>query len=997
VLIFWEISLISEGMGSHPLLSPGVAVDLQTFGEVASCVSDMRQDESTRDAANRLLIDFALRYDAYMYTDQIMKSQVPAIGKFAALNALGEMVGSSWGALSDTERQEIKDWLISYINDPVYPEDLLVKVNRILIKIMVFEYPVSWENFIQNILSEIQLSEIKCRRYFNLFADVIENIWENVDRGVISRSDSGLYVISGAIGKEFAAVSELLGFTLKNSNNPDIIRRVPRTLARIVKWIEIGELLNSEILSDTCKSIIERPDLAIDTIPVVTEMFSQVYIPKEHHSSVQSFFDLIVRGLSHFFESDTNASDPNYKFFLSSLMKGVTSLLVHYFGCLSISETFFQLLDHIVRLTADCDVETFDNCFVRFWNLILERCDILENGPGKERVEAIYPLLLQNYFRKFPSPFFEEVICEEEHRHTVHLTENQMTSNNFFLNYLVRKDRDLAVKMVGEILDEFLNAKDFGGVGRVFCAMSGFMDPGPSPENCQLVIQMLQRAFAACERCAEGKAQAAVGLGVFIGNVSSVLVRFFALVLVIVEKLMDFMTCTDAILQQATVFSLVRFLMTVSHDRIHLRNGEIVEIFNRVFERLPSILDDLPDESISHFFCVMSSITVRSGNFRYEKLLEIVATKVAVWSSQLNELYAFSKLERYLIALRSFHSLPGDFQDYFALYRFISNMASTESDAKVVEWAQRCKKQLIALFSAMAPASYDLFVLFTEDFANSPPEVRSPAALEFIATSLRQDIVFPDEENGVKDLFDRVIFPTEKMLSESYDDFFKFSEAFGGLLCEVLVGRFQVLQKVDKGLVNYVFDTLIRLIKAPGDQTNRLPLHSSVCMIFSGIQTKYSMADANMLLDCFGIPLVEAFLELLAKFPAESDLYEVANSIQTLLGGSCMKSNWKGVLDAFAKFASGYDAENLEELMKYAYDPSASWNFAETLREIMVGLKILTPARSVKIMEDGKREELVKRLEMHYEEVAKEEMACVPEELPPEIKALPLALQNFGI
>jgi hypothetical protein len=943
----------------HPLLIPDSPVDLALLSEVAMSISDLTLDGAARSSANEILVEFAARPDAFLHVDPILNSDCPPIAKFAVLLSLEEVARDCWSRLPQAERQSLRECLLGQFANPAVPDDLLTKVIDVLIYILESEYPEEWPTFLSETIGHCYDSPEDCRRWFRLIAELVDTAMNDRDNLFYSQCAQR---IQSDIAAHFDELGDLMLLVIRESADTLLVRRVLSTVSKLIRWLSGPEFFQSQLFADICHTVAGRPDLAVEAIPVLTESFTFLYIQRDNQTCVGTFFGLIVGALDGLDLAELAQNE----FFLTSLSNGFTCVVSHYFQCVSESASFGRMVQMMLDLTQMTGDEAFDAHFNRFWSALIDKDDDAFLGD-------VYPVILDQYLRKMPSPFAKVVQTDPETgREEVHVTDQFLPTGQFAMRKIIAKDRPFAISAMNSLLAEFVGLENFEGVGRLCFCLGSFVDYDVNEENCSLAAGLLRQLFQICSSISDfdGKVPVAIGIGVFIADISHILVCSSALLQAVFRQLLDFLVSDSYVLQEATLLALFRTLRFIAVDRDHLDKDLIAHLFDDLFERVPQVLETFSDTMIRDFFMKMQAPVFNQFTIRSERLLTLASERIDLLLSDLQTSASYDQLATYFLAFSSSWTmnwrqsaafLASVFPRYIEFYKFISR---TLPDAGDLFDAMKDVKNILTDLFAKAVASpvegllpTELFAILLADFAGGDATTRSHATLSLFSNSLSLDVW--DQPEMLQQLFDNLVLPTEEMLSYAFDANYCFYQPFAELLLELLQKRLSVLERLEWNAVGYLFDKLIGLISIPCD--GRDSLISRIPVQFDVIEYADGEDVLNTLLDRYAITILEVFFQVVFHYGVKTDIFGVICAIQSLLAHPFMKTKVTDVCELVFTLVPTIHADVAQALITNAYEPMNSVQFLESLKAVMLDLRMVTPVQSLDAF-DGVRARVIEEM-----------------------------------
>jgi hypothetical protein len=279
------------------------------------------------------------------------------------------------------------------------------------------------------------------------------------------------------------------------------------------------------------------------------------------------------------------------------------------------------------------------------------------------------------------------------------------------------------------------------------------------------------------------------------------------------------------------------------------------------------------------------------------------------------------------------------------------------------------------------------------DFAGSDATIRSPSILTIFTAGLRIDTVW-NQRCMIEQLFGKVISPTNEMLRMEFDQYSEFYLPFTELLIEVLVKKMHILQTIDGGPIEFIFQALITQIAFACPA--RSLLISRLSAVFIAIEHTHGTEAVIPVMAEFAIPVLEGIFKLIFKPERGIDLLALTSAIHVILSHDFMKRNPADFCDLLFRIAQNCRPELAQSLIVHAYDDVNSVAFLETLRTMMLEVRLIRPGQSLEMFGRARLEVMEALKEMIRERKIKEEEES-KQELMSEITGITEQLRGFSV
>jgi hypothetical protein len=997
------------------LLEPGAPLDLDILSTVASSVDDLSQPAAVRESAVAVLWEFATRPDCYLFCEQVLASGCPDIAKFAVLSSLESVARECWKQLDPDRKHSIRSCLIACIGDSAISHALVPKISSVLLHAIHCEYPDEWPTFLDDVIGYCH----DCRRWFRFLADFLADTFflPVATFSVVHRNISDAVArVTADIAAHFPAIVELILLIFREPYDSVLVQSAGAAFLRLIRFFVGPEFFQSKPFEEICALLQDRPDLAVETIPVLTESLASLYVPQERQDSVRGLFVMIMHALEKFIAPVLKtAAIMSNDSFLSSVISGLSCLVSHYFPSVFDAEmapVFFRMIEFVIAITDAADLDVFESYLIPFWNVIAEREELFHSAE----FAPFFPVLLDRFLHKMPSPFVHSSYQNADGEIEIHFTEQSGVVNSFLIRQIVAHNRESALGLMETVLQECAEGHDFEGICRICYALGAFVNPSLSKENCEFAV-LLTRSLLSIYTSVESfddRATIAIGIGVFFADISPMLVSCVPLLRVVVDQLLDFMVMGNSLLQEATVFSLSRILRSTVVNRERAGTVAVSQLFNDLFDRIPQILQSLSQYAIRSFFSLLQQYQFTGFTPRSDRLITLVSDRLEelMSSTDFKSPAVFEELGTYFLVLATSSALYSRqatpfFQAvlprYFDLSKYILNVLQQCSvDSPLFESIRKAKQDLLFFFGKAVRIPFgdlfttDFFLFFIDDFFESEPTFRSPASLTLFCSAIQNDSIW-NQRPMLEQLFVKVIAPVESMLQSSFEEFAAFSVPLSNLLIDLVEKRLPQLREMDDGSISYVFQILLFQITMPSE--GQMVLINRMAILFDFVQLAHGPEAAEGLLTEFGFPILEVIFEMIFRSPKTPDVLGLSEAMHVILGHSFFQQNSSAFCDLIYKVAPECRPEIAQRLIIEIYAEKTS-AYLETLRSAMLEVRSIRPRQSLEIFSRAKAD-VIEAIRIGSERVRQEQAAAAKREeqsaLPLEFGALPAAIQGFSI
>lgn len=408
------------------LTQEGQPIDIRLLNKAVVDFYTSPLNEADRTNLNKILVQFSQRKDIYLFIQQVISSDCDMLTKNMTINSFKNFVNTSWEFVPENNRQELRHYIWSLLFVEKIPDQIFVtKAIEIIVSVSKYEYPSSWPDFIQQLLSasseslENALAALKC---IEIFSQEISDFAEN------SLTSARAAEMLNSFTQELQSVINFIQKSISSDAGTDIIKQALETFCALVKWIDPSFFFQTNILNQLCTTFLEDKNYSSIIIRILGEIVSVNWIPEDYYPNLGPIFSAIISKLQVIHD------DPEGNFFynpsiISLLANTLTSFLTQYYEAVEKPEYSNPLIlfhQWLIELTAkdseddmdfqENDLTQYNDSLITYWYELAQRIYSLfyeQQSEVRAFYEPFLPSIRRALISKIPPPYgFTEV--EEE-------------------------------------------------------------------------------------------------------------------------------------------------------------------------------------------------------------------------------------------------------------------------------------------------------------------------------------------------------------------------------------------------------------------------------------------------------------------------------------------------------------------------------------------------------------------------------------------------------
>ena len=408
------------------LTDPGTPIDIAELNTIVNCISHPTESIST-ETANQIIEEFLKRDDAFHVSiDIISNSDMLSTTKHIAFKALENVVILRWRVLEDTTKSSIKTFLFDNIlreNACNLEHGNVVEGLRVLVQILVNEWPEEWPDFFPTLLELSTTNVWATKHAFMLFSLFSEEILDQTKHSVTS---TRAHEMKLAMTDIIPAIMECIAGVFENCQDTEIVKITIQALSHLVKFVDTDIITSNPVICQQLPELMKNPQLTIPSITVLTAIISSINPDSESGEVILQIFVLVIQSLSEIIgDSFLENASPESKdsFFQVSFVSAISAFLSN-MPVTELDASYIELvqkaLQWITELTSSTESMVSDAC-IDFWTNNIQSAFLKQNEDGSPPVDLYLPYIedIQRIVsEKIDDPFtFHEYIDEFEMKH----------------------------------------------------------------------------------------------------------------------------------------------------------------------------------------------------------------------------------------------------------------------------------------------------------------------------------------------------------------------------------------------------------------------------------------------------------------------------------------------------------------------------------------------------------------------------------------------------
>mmetsp|Transcript_26954 Transcript_26954/g.80810 ORF Transcript_26954/g.80810 Transcript_26954/m.80810 type:complete len:741 (-) Transcript_26954:1129-3351(-) len=246
----WDADAIAHMLdfGTEDAPNP---LDVSTLDAVVWYLYDDGTPAAQKEEADQILGEFLNHELAWTRCHQILEEAENELTKWFALSILDRTIQQAWKVLPEAHASGIKEFVVdtaiakaSSFETLEEERNYVLKLNQVLIKIVVQEWPDKWPTFISDVVGASKSSESLCENNMRILTLLSDEVFENPERMTEAKATR----LKESMAEEFGKVFELCLFVLTESECPSLLLETLSTLLGFIKWIDLDYIFTPTLI-----------------------------------------------------------------------------------------------------------------------------------------------------------------------------------------------------------------------------------------------------------------------------------------------------------------------------------------------------------------------------------------------------------------------------------------------------------------------------------------------------------------------------------------------------------------------------------------------------------------------------------------------------------------------------------------------------------------------------------------------------------------------------
>ncbi|KAK8866823.1 hypothetical protein M9Y10_009791 [Tritrichomonas musculus] len=585
----------------------GVNVDLSILEQTCDIVMGGDGTNPNFDQANKSLMEFQNRDDAWIYAPKLIDNTTSIAAKFFGLQILHNLVKIKWAIMDQEQKESIKNFVCQHVFNWSQQEGVvnyvLNQIDAVLVELILKEWPQEWPSIVNDLISSATTEPRTCQNNLKVIAMLSHQV---VDFGSQEMTSTRILQVSAALNGIAPDVFQLVEQVLSGTNDSQVIISSLEAFRYIVKWLDSHFIFETELLGALCNSFLINPQYQSYVLSIIGEIASKPNIPDRYTQIFPGIFDLIVTALRQTI-SDSNIVDLAFESpeTIKSLTFTLSSILSAYGSVIEQSKQFESLgtaLNWIIEIMNITDFDNFKTC-CELWKTLIRRYYLEKNVVAFDFYNPFFPVIRRIMIKRMERPV--EILIVEQDDGTIEkeVTKNSSQVDHYntmreclvFLSNIDGKDMVAAISERIEQLHQQYSIATLNSICWSAGAISGTLSYPDEKKFVIMVIKELLQLNSNENATKEDKATIASGIMFVCSSYPRFLTDNWSFLKEIEKKLFDFMQNDFPGVKEMAVDSFTRIAEKCrSKFLLPESNGDpaFIEILIRDFDGITSHLSN---------------------------------------------------------------------------------------------------------------------------------------------------------------------------------------------------------------------------------------------------------------------------------------------------------------------------------------------------------------------------------------------------------------------
>ncbi|KAJ4470240.1 CRM1 C terminal-domain-containing protein [Lentinula aciculospora] len=588
-----------------------------------------------QQAAQTALTQFQEHSEAWTRVPEILQKSSYPQTKFIGLQILEKLISTRWKSLPDSQRQGVRNFLITITIEVASDERTarkekvyLNKLNLAMVQVLKQEWPHNWPAFISELVESSRTSVPLCENNMALLRLLSEEIFDfSADQLTQAKAKE----LKLQLSNELSMVFQLCLEVLKEAGKVSLLRATLETLSRFLSWIPLGYIFETDLLQLFVDRFLESSEYRNLTLKCAAEIAS---LPRSdvsmYDAKLKMFFMSVMTTINKLIPPSTdiasayaNASDTGQE-----MVVALALFLANFFSKhLPIMEgdadreALLNAHFYLIKISQVDEREVFKIC-LEYWLILLaglydevSRIPIGSDSGGLKLRRDVYQEVLTNLrlvaVGKMVKP--EEVLIVENEEGEVvreHLQETDtivlykmMRELMLYLTHLDISDTEsiLTQKMGAQIDGSEWSWGNLNTLCWAIGSISGAMDEETEKRFLVLVIRELL-GLVEQKRGKDNKAIIASNIMYIVGQYPRFLKAHWRFLKTVVNKLFEFMHETHEGVQDMACDTYMKITTTCARQFVVRQSDEKEPFIDEIMRTINRITVDLSPQQVHTFY-----------------------------------------------------------------------------------------------------------------------------------------------------------------------------------------------------------------------------------------------------------------------------------------------------------------------------------------------------------------------------------------------------------
>ncbi|KAF8520214.1 CRM1 C terminal-domain-containing protein [Hysterangium stoloniferum] len=262
--------------------------------------------------AQQVLTQFQENPDAWQRVPKVLEESPHPQAKYLGLQILEKLIQTRWKTLPDSQRQGIRNFIVSLIMRIAADEAVVRKektyvnkLNLILVQILKQEWPHNWPGFIPELVQSSKTNLSLCENNMIILKLLSEEIFDYSGEQMTQTKIKNLkYQMCG----EFSEIFQLCSEVLEKAQKASLIKATLETLLRFLNWIPLGYIFETTLIDMLLNRFLETTDFRNVTLKCLSEI-AGLSVGPEYDPKFVVLFAMVMTSVNRMIPPSTNIAE----------------------------------------------------------------------------------------------------------------------------------------------------------------------------------------------------------------------------------------------------------------------------------------------------------------------------------------------------------------------------------------------------------------------------------------------------------------------------------------------------------------------------------------------------------------------------------------------------------------------------------------------------------------------------------------------------------------